>query len=493
MIRVALAVGLVAPLVLAAQDVTVREGAGRRSAEFIREAVSQRHIVLTGNTRLELPRDSTVTSTLIVIGRPVYLASKVQGNVVVIGSDLFLRPGADISGHAVAIGGSVASTTLGRVNGRIVSFQDETYEVTPQLGGYVLDYRASHVAVSIPLVQPAGIGGVLVPSYDRVDGLSLPVGARVTLADGNLELEPTATYRSRLGLLDPAVAIRINPLGAIRFIGRAGNFTRSNETWNYSELVNSATTFFAGMDTRNYFRSKGAEGRAYARIKQPGLSIEPFVGARYERVSPISAAGNVFSVKGKTSVEKIRRPNPLVEAGSIGSALVGAELLDTTGLVVSRLRAELEQSVTSVSFGTNNFTQLTLDGRLDFPTFGTQSLHFRGHGVVTGGDSIPRARDAYLGGSGTLPVVELLELGGTELLFMESRYVIPFDRVLLPLVGSPTVTLRHLMGTAAINRLPSLEQEIGIGLGVSALRFDLTQDVAKRRGHKISLGISLTK
>ena len=357
---------------------------------------------------------------------------------------------------------------------------------------YLLDYRASRVAEAIPLVQPAGIGGVLVPSYDRVDGLSLPVGARVTLADGSLEVEPTATYRSRLGVLDPAVAVRINPLGTVRFIGRAGYFTRSNETWNYSELVNSVTTFFGGMDTRNYFRAKGGEGRVYALLKQPGLSLEPFVGARYERVSPISAAGNVFSVRGKTSIEKIRRPNPLVEAGSIGSALVGAELVDTAGLVVSRLRAELEQSVTSV-LGRKNFTQLTLDGRLDFPTFGAQSLHFRGHGVVTGGDSIPLARYAYLGGSGSLPVVELLESGGSELLFVESRYVIPLVRVLLPLVGSPTVTLRHIMGAAGVKRLPSLEQEIGVGLGLSALRLDLTQDVGKSRGHKISLGISLAK
>jgi hypothetical protein len=491
-IRTTLAFVLAVPMLAGAQDVTVREGAGRRSAEFIREAVSQPHVVIAGTTRLELPRDSTITSTLIIIGRPTYLASKVQGNVVVIGSDLYLRPGVEISGHAVAIGGTVAATTLGRVNGRIESFRDETYDVTSQQGGYVLDYRSMQVADAIPLVQPAGIGGVLVPSYDRVDGLSLPVGALVTLADGNVEIEPSVTYRSRLGALDPAVALRINPLGAVRFAGRAGYFTRSNETWNYSDLVNSATTFFAGIDTRNYFRSKGAEGRIFALISRPGLSLEPYVGGRYERVSPITAGGNVFAVRGKKSDEKISRVNPAVEVGSIGSGLLGAAMFDTTGLVTSRLRAELEQSFRTVT-GTRNFTQLTLDGRLGFPTFGTQSLHFRAHGVATAGDSVARARYTYLGGSGTLPVLEQLELTGTEMLFLESRYLIPLDHVLLPLVGSPIVTLRHIMGSAGVSRLPSLEQEIGVGLGLSALRLDFTQDVAKSRGHKISLGISLSK
>jgi hypothetical protein len=488
--RTTLALLLLAPLLVRAQDVTVREGAGRRSAEVIRETVAQPHVVKSGTTRLELPRDSTITSTLIVIGRPTYLASKVQGNVVVIGSDLFLRPGAEISGHAVAIGGTVATTTLGHVGGKIESFRDETYNVTTQQGGYVLDYRSIRVAESIPVVQPAGIEGLLVPSYDRVDGLSLPVGARVTLGDRAVEIEPSVTYRSRLGALDPAVDVRINPDGPVRFDGRAGYFTRSNERWNYSDLVNSATTFFAGIDTRNYFRSKGGEGRIFGLVTWPGLSLEPFVGARYEKISPITAAGNVFSVKGRTSDEKMLRFNPQVESGSIGSGLLGAEMYDTTGLVTSRLRAELEQSVTTLT-GTTNFTQLTLDGRLGFPTFGTQSLHFRAHGVATAGDSVARARYTYLGGSGTLPVLEQLELSGTEVLFLESRYMIPLDRVILPLIGSPVVTLRHIMGAAGVKQLPSLEQEIGVGLGLSALRLDFTTNVAKSLGHKVGVGISL--
>ena len=490
--RASLAVALVAPLVVHAQDVTVRAGEGRRSAEFIREAVAQPHAVKAGTDRLELPRDSTITSTLIVIGRPTYIASTVHGNVVVIGADLFLRPGVEISGHAVAIGGTVVTTTLGRVNGRVESFRDDTYDVTPQPGGYLLDYRATHAAQSIPLVQPAGIGGLLVPSYDRVDGLSLPVGVLVSLSDGNVEIEPLLTYRSRLGALDPAVAVRIHPGGPVRFAGRAGYFTRSNETWIYSDLVNSATTFLAGSDTRNYFRSKGGEGRLFALLTRPGLTIEPFVGARYETISPITAAGNVYSVKGRKSDEKILRVNPAVESGSIGSGLLGADLSDTTGLVTSRLRAELERSVTT-SRGTTNFTQLTLDGRVAFPTFGTQSLHVRAHGVATTGDTVTKARYAYLGGSGTLPVVELLELGGAELLFVESRYMIPLPGVILPLIGSPLVTLRHIIGSAGVSGLPSLQQEIGVGLGLSALRFDYTQDVANSLGHKFGIGISLAK
>lgn len=492
MSRTILALALLLPSLLGAQDVLVRDGTTARSAEFIREGQAQPHVVIMGTSRLDLPRDSTVTSTLIVIGRPTYLASKVQGNVVVIGADLFLRPGSEITGHAVAIGGTVATTTLGLVEGHVVSFRDDMYDVTPQAGGYMLDFRNQNVATTIPLVQPAGIMGLMMPTYDRVDGLSLPVGALVRLADGRIEVEPSVTYRSRLGAFDPAVDVRVNPEGAVRFAGRAGKFTRTNDAWNYSDLVNSATTFFAGIDARNYFRSKGGEGRLFGLVSHPGFWLEPFVGGRYETVDPITAAGNVYSVRGRKSDEKMARINPLVESGSIGSALLGASLTDTAGLVVSRVRAEVERSLRTMA-GTAGFTQLTLDGHVAFPTFGTQSLHFRVHGVATAGDSVARARYAYLGGSGTLPVLELLEQGGDQLLFVESRYLIPLDRIMLPFIGAPVLTVRHIMGGAGVGSLPSLEQEIGVGIGLSALRLDYTQDVTKSRGHKISVGISLTK
>jgi hypothetical protein len=489
--RRTLALLLFAPVLARGQDVIVREGAGRRSAAFIREAVAQPHVVVnSGTMRLDLPRDSTITSTLIVIGRPTYLASKVQGSVVVIGSDLILRPGADVSGHAVAIGGTVATTTLGRVGGRVESFRDETCAVTMKQGAYVVDIRSMLGAESISVLQPAGFEGLLAPSYDRVDGLSLPVGALITLGLRATEIEPSVVYRSRLGALDPAVDLRINPEGPVRFDGRAGYFTRSNENWNYSDLVNSALSLFAGVDTRNYFRSKGGEGRLLVAVTRPGLSIEPFVGARFERVSSITAAGTVFSVIGRRSTERMLRDNPLVESGSIGSGLVGAVMHDTTGLVTSRLGAELEHSFTTMA-GTKKFTQLTIDGHLGFPTFGTQSLHFRAHGVATAGDSVTRARYTYLGGSGTLPVVETLAMPGTEVLFIESRYLIPLDRVLIPLIGSPVVTLRHIMGAAGVRQLPSLEQEIGVGLGLSVLRLDFTTEVSNGREHKFGLGISV--
>jgi hypothetical protein len=48
-----------------------------------------------------------------------------------------------------------------------------------------------------------------------------------------------------------------------------------------------------------------------------------------------------------------------------------------------------------------------------------------------------------------------------------------------------------MMGAAGPQSLPRLEQEIGAGLGFSALRFDVTTDAAGRRGTTYGVGISL--
>src|SRR5207342_1975829 len=110
-------------------------------------------------------------------------------------------------------------------------------------GGYMLDYRPTTAEKQTPFFQLAGLSGLLMPSYDRVDGLSLPVGVLLTAADGMLEAEASVTYRSRLGEYDPGVKVKIAPGRSIYFEGFAGRDTRTNDSWNYSDLINSATTF----------------------------------------------------------------------------------------------------------------------------------------------------------------------------------------------------------------------------------------------------------
>jgi hypothetical protein len=478
------------PLPLGAQDVVLREAGPPALAAIVRDAIDHPHRLHAGSGRIEFARDSTIPTSLVVLGRPTYVASRVRGDVLVIGGDLFLRPGSEITGRAIAIGGTVARTTLGQVGGSVESFRDDTYLISASGPPYQLDYRNQRVGAP-PLFQLAGLQGLLMPSYTRVDGLSLPVGALVTLGERLVELEPRLTYRSRLGVVDPGVAIRVGVDRPLRFEADVARSTRTNDDWIYSDLLNSALMLGVGRDTRNYFRADGGTARLIAMRRGSALTLEPFVGGRIEKVSPIAATGNVWSILGRSSVEGGQRPNPLVEPGTISSALGGLDAAYKAGPVTGKFRATAEQSLKTPG-GTSSFTQVTLHGTVGFPTFSTHDLRIEGHAVATAGDSVPRSRYAYLGGSGTLGLLDLLEQGGPKLLFLDSRYRIPIDRIVLPFVGSPAITLRHQMGAAGVRSLPSLEQAVGVGLSVKMLRMDFLTDVAGERGSKISFGVSLS-
>ena len=488
--RSALLVALFAPALAGAQQIVLREPGPERVAAIVRTAAERQHTLRAGSGDLVLPRDSTIPGNLLVLGRRTYVSSHVEGDVIVVGGDLFLRPLSSISGRAIAIGGGVYSTPLGRIGGGVESFRDDDYFIRTTSTGYELEYAAKKDRP--PFLQYAGLQGLLVPTYDRVTGYAQPVGALITIGDRAAEIQPTVTYRSRLGQFDPGVELRIAPEKPVRLEADYGRSLRSNEEWIYSDLLNSAATLAFGNDTRNYFRAVGGTARLIGHIEKKTVTFEPWVGARTESVTPISAAGNVFTFWGQDDLNQGSRPNPLVQPGRITSGLGGALLKYAAGDVTARLSAEVEQSFGTPDF-TSSFTQLTLSGAVDFPTFGDQRLSIAGHAVTTAGDTVPLARYAYLGRASTLPLLQLLELGGDQLLFLDSEYSIPINRLAIPMVGPPTLIISHYMGTAGVGSLPSLQQEIGIGVSINLARVALVFDASGDLPTILSAGFSLPR
>jgi hypothetical protein len=132
-----------------------------------------------------------------------------------------------------------------------------------------------------------------------------------------------------------------------------------------------------------------------------------------------------------------------------------------------------------------------------FPTFGVQTFAFRAHSVLSG-DGVPPQRYAYLGGSATLPTVDLLALGGDRLFYAEGEYMIPIERIMLRMLGSPFIALRYAVGSAGVGDLPPFIQNLGIGVGISFLRVDYNIDPAGDRSpfserSAFSFGVSIPR
>jgi hypothetical protein len=114
------------------------------------------------------------------------------------------------------------------------------------------------------------------------------------------------------------------------------------------------------------------------------------------------------------------------------------------------------------------------------------------HFVDTFGDTAPPQRWSYLGGSGTLSTLDLLSMGGDHLLYLESNYFIPIQRLDMPVVGAPSVTLRHIFGSAGVGKLPDFEQNLGLRFALSFARVDVVVDPARRKW-ETSFGLSLAR
>ena len=359
-----------------------------------------------------------------------------------------------------------------------------------------------------PISLPLGVG-FRIPSYNRVDGVVLPWGPFISLADGKLNLDPTVTYRSDIGALDPFLKahFRIGDRDEIEV--RGGRSTYTNDDWIRSDLINSAAVLFAGSDSRNYFRADRAMARYIHRFTMRDWTLTPSIGALTENAwstgSPVTHSSAPFSVFGRNDSLKMLRPNPSIARGHISSALGRMDVAYERELVTFDFDTRVELafdgpgtappgSVTSNIAG--EFLQLTFGSKASFPTFGTQRFAFRGHAVVTPGDIAPPQRFAYLGGAGTLATVDLLALGGDNLIFVEGEYSLPLTRPLLPLVGAPILSARYAAGGAGIGSTPDLIQNIGVGIGARLLKAEYHIDPNYREAtfssrSAFTIGVSL--
>jgi hypothetical protein len=352
-----------------------------------------------------------------------------------------------------------------------------------------------------PVSLPLGIG-LRVPTYDRVNGLSLPWGPQLNLGEDRVQVDALVRYRSNLGKWDPSIEGTLRPGTDNEVKIFAGRGTFSNDTWIRSDLLNSLAAIGVGSDARNYFRGDRATARFTRTMVTQAFTLTPFVAGDFERdwsTGSIDPRKWPWSLFGGNGPLRMRRANPRVQAGHITSILGGSGINILRGGVEGHLDAQVERSLNTKLAPdcsltvpdvpgaraclpvAHDFTQFTLDSKIQFPTFGAQTFAFSGHAVLTNGSIVPPQRFAYLGGSSTLATVNLLALGGDRLLYVQGDYTIPFNKVQITYLGTPFLALHYGAGSAGVDSLPPLIQNVGLGIGVGLIRVDFAIDPARNR------------
>ena len=488
-----LAVGVGASVGAQQPTVILRDAGPGPVGRLLQNALNKRDTrVIVGDT-VTIPQDVISTGDVVVIGRQANLLGAIKGDLFVVGGDLFVKPRASIEGQGIAIGGGAHGSLLADVTGGLISYRDFTYAAEQTATGIELRYQEQYVGARRSIIDLPAVYGIRIPGYDRSNGLSLAVGPAINFGTSSLDL--IATYRSQTGQFDPSAQGHF-PIGRSFAVDAfAGRETRTHEGWIGGSLNNSVNSLLSGHDERNWYRATGGWLRASRVFTTSTTTATYSLGGSFERAESVRPGlfptSSPWSVIERTDVEHgMFRPNPQIPGGDITSVIGGADLFWVSGDVRARFDLDLEVPV-DVSTG-ERFVQTTMHGRIEFPTFGKQRYRLEFHAVGTA-DSAPAQRFVYLGGSGTLPTEEVL-LGhvGDELLYIESRYAIPLARLQIPLVGSPTVTFRHILGSAGIQTLPDFTQIIGLRVAIPFVRLQYVIDT-RTREDRFSAGFSLSR
>ena len=468
--------------------VQLRDAGPSEGGDILRTLLAESYrAIAPASEAYVVPRDSTVRGPLIVLGRDAVVDGTVDGDIVVVAGDLYTHPGARVTGGGVTFGGGIYESALATIAGARTAFRDFTYDIVATNDGYELSYRAL-VVRSRSVFEWAGPLGVVVPTYDRTDGLTLAVAAHFASPHTGLDVDPMIAYRSQLGAFDPSAeaAFQLGQRSTVRL--SAAHSTLTNDDWIRPDLANSASTLVLGDDMRNYYRATRLEGTASRRWEVGARSLEPYFGARWERASSTrpdsNALGGPWSISGRHGREDMLRTNPPIDEGDISSLIAGATLAWTSGGVSTNSRLDLEVGRDARMLALANgasFGQATLDARFAIDAFRGQRLRVVAHAVLTTPGSTPRQRWAFLGGPGSLATLDPLVLGGDQLVYLDGDYDIPLGRVSLPFVGPPVLTLRDAIGGAGVRALPALEQAVGARLSVSYLYVEALVDPARHR------------
>jgi len=421
-----------------APDVRFEPRSGQEIDERLSRLLDAAYTLWTRDT--VLAADQTIEGDLLILQSTVRIEGGVQGSVYVVDGDLFLRPGAELAADVVVIGGGFYSSTKATVAGEVDYRPDLAFSVIPEDGGF----RIFLAVEPLPVFEFHGLYGFGVPTYQRVDALTLSWGAtlRVTGWAWRPDLAFDGRFRTGPAEFQGTVRQFWYPSSKLQFGWELERATRNNEEWIWGTLINTLSYFFAGEDIRNYYQ---ADRAALTVERTPGPGLAPSFTAQYESSDSLRAQ-DYFVLFPNDSVQ----PNPPIDPGEIFSGIFSlthrTERADpgvNARLLLEGAAADLDAA------GEFGFLLAELRARWDQPTVAGQEVKVfvQARGDLAG--TLPEQRWSAFGGVGTLPTFKAVEFRGPRLLFGSVSYFVP----LLPWASESAAVnfVAHARGGSAWN------------------------------------------
>jgi hypothetical protein len=470
---------LAAALPAAAQPVELRGRGDIDNDTFLRRLIDSGAYTLISRDTL-LRHADTIPGTALVAGATVRIEGVITGDLVIVDANVFLRPSARILGGVRNIGAGLYPSELATVMGGTRSEPNAPYRVVEREDGTVVI-----LGVLRPdLLVREGLFGIRAPTYDRVDGVTLGLGAAYLLPRvGRIEprVRGRVEYRSQRGVITGGAALEL-ARGRTELAAGAERTTITNERWIQTDFENSVTFLLGASDRRDYYEAD----RAFVELRRV-LETGPRTTTLHLRGQVEDGrtlrAGSPWTFWGTP-----RPDNIAIDDGRITSASGNVTVEWAQPQHAATISAGMEVAG-SILDGTRSFNAFVAD--IDWAMAGLRdhTLAIRSHvrGPLPGTDSLPPRRWSFVGGTGTLPTFHTARFRGDRVAFVETRYAIP-TRLSIRFAGSPDLEILHAAGMAwSHGENPDLEQNIGAGLRFSILsaRIFLDPGASGRAGDRL--------
>jgi hypothetical protein len=447
--------------------------------------IGAREYTLIRENRL-VPRGDTLYGTIVVVDATLRLEGTIAGDLVGIDANLFLRPSGVVTGDVINLLGGFYPSELAAVHGERINEPNAPYRLS--ITDEVIRFDGTDAR---PRLERAGLRGLLAPSYDRVDGVSLGVGAALVLpylGRGDPRLRGHLAYRSQRGVLTGGLELAAE-VADLQFAAGAERRTLTNEAWIRPRWSNSLEYLFLGLDYFDHYEADRVYAEATAATHARNVELTGTLRGQIEQARTLEA-GNPWSLLRRDRV----RPNREIDDGRILSAIAGARADYDGRTVVVNGGVDVEAGNYTDDAGSpaQRFVRIEAGTHITIAALANHSLSVeaRAASPLGGARVLPRQRWTMVGGDRTLYTQPIGAFHGDRLAWIHTTYAIPFpEAARLPILGPPTFELIHVAAMAwTADESRDLEQNIGVRLRAGFAYVRLVIDPATDGRRRVAAG-----
>lgn len=410
---------------------TLRKRRSRRVPSSVKIDIDDKSITYEGDAVIK--KDDVITSNVVVKAGDLTVFGKIEGDVLVVGGDIYVREGGRITGNAKVINGDVVRDEGGTIDGYIdqTSSRAESYREEEK------KFTRSSTRLNANWVSETTNLDNFIFRYNRVEGIFLGLGSEKRYYwDGRKDYSVHGSvgwgfkshrWRYNLGIARQFTLYNSDEKSSeLLEVGVEGHsLTDSKDQWIIGTHENTAAAFFIHEDYRDYFGREGLTIHTGYFTQQDYVAAQAKIEYNLDKYISLTNKTDWALFGG----DKRFRENPLINDGSMRSVLasIGYSTVTKTmhGPEGWSLYTTAEYAGRSLG-GEFDFSQYVLDVRRYQPLGRYDNINARLRFGTSNGD-VPLQKTFEIGGLSTLNGFPFKSDAGNRMILLNAEYIINGD------------------------------------------------------------------